>query len=126
MNKNITSEIYNEIIKNKDITLADNVFKYIVPENFHEKTDNPIVRIVPLPFSPEDYADDQQLTREYDYQIDIWWSENEPFEQAEMLVYLLEKMNFQAYYREPLYEIETLTFREIIRVKGTVFSLREN
>lgn len=126
MIKNITSEIYNEIIKNKDITLADNVFKYIVPENFHEKTDNPIVRIVPLPFSPEDYADDQQLSREYDYQIDIWWSENEPFEQAEMLVFLLGKMNFQAYYREPLYEIETLTFREIIRVKGTVFSLREN
>ncbi|WP_232181326.1 DUF806 family protein [Mammaliicoccus sciuri] len=126
MIKNITSEIYNEIIKNKDITLADNVFKYIVPENFHKKTDNPIVRIVPLPFSPEDYADDQQLSREYDYQIDIWWSENEPFEQAEMLVSLLEKMNFQAYYREPLYEIETLTFREIIRVKGTVFSLREN
>lgn len=126
MIKNITSEIYNEIIKNKDITLADNVFKYIVPENFHKKTDNPIVRIVPLPFSPEDYADDQQLSREYDYQIDIWWSENEPFEQAEMLVFLLKKMNFQAYYREPLYEIETLTFREIIRVKGTVFSLREN
>lgn len=123
MIKNITSEIYNEIIKNENITLSDNVFKYIVPENFHESTNKPIIRITPLPFSPEDYADDQQLSREYDYQIDIWWSEDEPFIQAEMLVFLLEKMNFQSYYREPLYEVETYTFREIIRARGTVFTL---
>jgi hypothetical protein len=124
--KNITSEIYNQIIKDSNITKKENVFKYIIPQNFHENTTDPIIRITPLPYTPEDYADNQQLSREYDYQIDIWWSENEPFEQAEMLVFLLGKMNFQAYYREPMYEVETFTFREIIRAKGKVLILNDN
>lgn len=47
------------------------------------KTDKPIVRIYPLPFNPDEYADDSEFTREYNYQIDIWWSEDEPNEQAE-------------------------------------------
>ncbi|WP_239740532.1 MULTISPECIES: DUF806 family protein [unclassified Mammaliicoccus] len=122
--KNITDELYQLIVNNGEITVSDNIFKYVVPQNFHETTNKPIVRITPLPYTPENYADDQQLSREYDYQIDIWWSENEPFEQAEMLVFLLKKMNFQAYYREPLYEVETFTFREIIRAKATIITLK--
>lgn len=122
--RNITDEIYKLLVNDDEITVPDNVFKYVVPQNFHETTNNPIVRITPLPYTPDDYADDQQLSREYDYQIDIWWLQDEPYKQAEKLVFLLEKMNFQAYYREPLYEIETFCFREIIRAKGTIFTFK--
>ena len=73
----------------------------------------------------DEYADDSEFTREYNYQIDIWWSEDEPNEQAEKIIESLKKMDFQSYYREPLYESEVLmSFRHIIRVKGSILSIQ--
>ncbi len=118
---NVTDKIYDAIVSNPSITVEDNIFKYVVPENFHTHTNQPIVRITPLPYNPNDYADNEELTREYDYQVDIWWSENEPEQQSESIVKELKKLNLKVYYREPLYEIETLTFREIIRANGSLF-----
>ncbi|MEB6835626.1 hypothetical protein BU019_10605 [Staphylococcus simulans] len=117
----ITELIYNEIIKDEWITIKDNVFRYVVPQNFHTQTSKPIVRIFPLPFNPEEYADNEEMTREYDIQVDIWWSENEPSEQAERIAKRLKELDFKSYYREPLYEVETMTFREIIRANGSLF-----
>lgn len=33
-------------------------------------------------------------------------------------------MDFQSYYREPLYESEVMSFRHIIRVKGSILSIQ--
>ncbi|MCE5541737.1 hypothetical protein JL944_00265 [Staphylococcus pseudintermedius] len=117
---NTTELIYDTIVQNQNITIEDNVFRYVVPQNFHEKTKKPIVRIVPLPYHADEYADDTELTREYDFQIDIWWSSDEPHNQAELIVQALKNINFKTYYREPLYEVETQTFREIIRANGSL------
>ncbi|MDT0872374.1 hypothetical protein [Staphylococcus pseudintermedius] len=117
---NVTELIYDAIVQDENITVADNVFRYAVPQNFHESTNNPIVRIVPLPYHSDEYADDTELTREYDFQIDVWWSVDEPYQQAEAIVQVLKNMNFKMYYREPLYEVETQTFREIIRANGSL------
>ncbi|NGW50535.1 hypothetical protein G6Y85_07895, partial [Staphylococcus aureus] len=100
------------------------VFNYTVDDHFHEKTNKPIVRIYPLPFNPDEYADDSEFTREYNYQIDVWWSQDEPNEQAEKIVELLKVINFQCYYREPLYESDVMSFRHIIRAKGSILSMK--
>lgn len=118
----ISELIFDTIFKGEPVTLGQNIFRYDVPENFHTKTDDPIIRITPLPYSPNEYADDNELTREYDVQIDVWWSQDEPHEQAELIVQKLKKINFKSYYREPLYEVETQTFREIIRASGSLFT----
>ena len=117
---NVTDVIYKKLIADKRITVEDNVFKYVVPENFHESTNQPIVRITPLPYNPDEYADNEEFTREFDFQIDIWWSSDEPHAQAEAIVENLNQLNFKSYYREPMYEVETLTFREIIRASGSL------
>lgn len=117
---NVTKKIRDAIINDSSITDEENVFNYLVEDHYHEKTDKPIIRIYPLPFSPEVYADDQEVTREYEYQIDVWWKNDEPNEQAEKIVNILKSMNFQSYYREPLYESEVTSFRQIIRVKGSI------
>lgn len=117
----ISELIYMKMVEGQPVTSEDNIFRYNVPENFHTKTDEPIVRITPLPYSPNEYADDSELTREYDIQIDVWWSQDEPHEQAELIVQKLKEINFKSYYREPLYEVETQTFREIIRASGSLF-----
>ncbi|MDT0715371.1 hypothetical protein RM629_03885 [Staphylococcus chromogenes] len=117
---NVTDVIYKKLIADKRITVEDNVFKYVVPENFHESTNQPIVRINPLPYNPDEYADNEEFSREFDFQIDIWWSTDEPHEQAEAIVENLKQLNFKSYYREPMYEVKTLTFREIIRASGSL------
>ena len=117
---NTTELIYDTIVQNQDITIEDNIFRYVVPQNFHTHTDKPIVRIIPLPYHADEYADDAELTREYDFQIDVWWSSDEPHNQAELIVQALKNINFKTYYREPLYEVETQTFREIIRANGSL------
>lgn len=117
----ITEVIYKSIIKDERIAPKDNVFRYVVPQNFHTQTNQPIVRITPLPFNSDEYADNDELTREYDVQVDIWWSENEPSEQAERIAKRLKELDFKTYYREPMYEVETGTFREIIRASGSLF-----
>lgn len=117
----ISELLYDTIVEGDSVTVEDNVFRYNVPENFHTNTDKPIVRVSPLPYNPNEYADDTELTREYDIQIDVWWSEDEPHEQAELIVQKLKAINFKSYYREPLYEVETQTFREIIRASGSLF-----
>lgn len=91
---------------------------------FTKKTDKPIVRIYPLPFNPDAYADDNEFSREYHYQIDVWCSQDEPNEQAERIVDSLKAMNFQCYYREPLYESDVMSFRHIIRAKGSILSMK--
>ncbi|MET1374693.1 hypothetical protein ABUR95_15090, partial [Staphylococcus aureus] len=63
-------------------------------------------------------------SREYHYQIDVWWSQDEPNEQVEKIVELLKVINFQCYYREPLYESEVMSFRHIIRAKGSILSIQ--
>ncbi|HCZ5908167.1 hypothetical protein R6L56_13635 [Staphylococcus aureus] len=120
---NITNLIRNTIIK-ENVTEESHVFNYTVDDHFHKKTNKPIVRIYPLPFNPDEYADDSEFTREYNYQIDIWWSEDEPNEQAEKIVESLKKANFQSYYREPLYESDVMSFRHIIRAKGSILSMK--
>ncbi|ACY10780.1 hypothetical protein IDG72_11365 [Staphylococcus sp. EG-SA-29] len=120
---NVTKIIRNAIIAN-NITDEVNVFNYTIDDHFHEKTDKPIIRIYPLPFNPDTYADDNEISREYHYQIDVWWSQDEPNEQAEKIVELLKVINFQCYYREPLYESDVMSFRHIIRAKGSILSMK--
>ncbi|HDJ1590730.1 TPA: hypothetical protein RY768_002605 [Staphylococcus aureus] len=120
---NVTKLIRNAIIAN-NITDEVNVFNYTIGDHFHEKTDKPIIRIYPLPFNPDTYADDNEISREYHYQIDVWWSQDEPNEQAEKIVELLKVINFQCYYREPLYESDVMSFRHIIRAKGSILSMK--
>lgn len=120
---NVTKLIRNAIIAN-NITDEVNVFKYTIDDHFHEKTDKPIIRIYPLPFNPDTYADDNEISREYHYQIDVWWSQDEPNEQVEKIVELLKVINFQCYYREPLYESDVMSFRHIIRAKGSILSMK--
>ncbi|HDD7620881.1 TPA: hypothetical protein PBL73_002643 [Staphylococcus aureus] len=120
---NVTELIRNAIIAN-NITDEVNVFNYTIDDHFHEKTDKPIIRIYPLPFNPDTYADDNEISREYHYQIDVWWSQDEPNEQAEKIVELLKVINLQCYYREPLYESDVMSFRHIIRAKGSILSMK--
>ncbi|HFQ2985391.1 TPA: hypothetical protein ACHCUA_000796 [Staphylococcus aureus] len=120
---NVTKLIRNAIIAN-NITDEVNVFNYTIDDHFHEKTDKPIIRIYPLQFNPDTYADDNEISREYHYQIDVWWSQDEPNEQAEKIVELLKVINFQCYYREPLYESDVMSFRHIIRAKGSILSMK--
>ncbi|HDK7583805.1 TPA: hypothetical protein PT413_001588 [Staphylococcus aureus] len=120
---NVTELIRNAIIAN-NITDEVNVFNYTIDDHFHEKTDKPIIRIYPLPFNPDTYADDNEISREYHYQIDVWWSQDELNEQAEKIVELLKVINFQCYYREPLYESDVMSFRHIIRAKGSILSMK--
>lgn len=120
---NVTKLIRNAIIAN-NITDEVNVFNYTTDDHFHEKTDKPIIRIYPLPFNPDTYADDNEISREYHYQIDVWWSQDEPNEQVEKIVELLKVINFQCYYREPLYESDVMSFRHIIRAKGSILSMK--
>ncbi|WP_218087254.1 hypothetical protein [Staphylococcus aureus] len=120
---NVTKLIRNAIIAN-NITDEVNVFNYTIDDHFHEKTDKPIIRIYPLSFNPDTYADDNEISREYHYQIDVWWSQDEPNEQAEKIVELLKVINFQCYYREPLYESDVMSFRHIIRAKGSILSMK--
>ncbi|BAA31885.1 phi PVL orf 12-like protein [Staphylococcus aureus] len=120
---NVTKLIRNAIIAN-NITDEVNVFNYTIDDHFHEKTDKPIIRIYPLPFNLDTYADDNEISREYHYQIDVWWSQDEPNEQAEKIVELLKVINFQCYYREPLYESDVMSFRHIIRAKGSILSMK--
>lgn len=120
---NVTKLIRNAIIAN-NITDEVNVFNYTIDDHFHEKTDKPIIRIYPLPFNPDTYADDNEISREYHYQIDVWWSQDEPNEQVEKIVELLKVINFQCYYRKPLYESDVMSFRHIIRAKGSILSMK--
>ncbi|GAB5724144.1 hypothetical protein JMUB7493_17950 [Staphylococcus aureus] len=120
---NVTKLIRNAIIAN-NITDEVNVFNYTIDDHFHEKTDKPIIRIYPLPLNPDTYADDNEISREYHYQIDVWWSQDEPNEQVEKIVELLKVINFQCYYREPLYESDVMSFRHIIRAKGSILSMK--
>lgn len=120
---NVTKLIRNAIIAN-NITDEVNVFNYTIDDHFHEKTDKPIIRIYPLPFNTDTYADDNEISREYHYQIDVWWSQDEPNEQVEKIVELLKVINFQCYYREPLYESDVMSFRHIIRAKGSILSMK--
>ncbi|HCX0488513.1 TPA: hypothetical protein OY207_001775 [Staphylococcus aureus] len=120
---NVTKLIRNAIIAN-NITDEVNVFNYTIDDHFHEKTDKPIIRIYPLPFNLDTYADDNEISREYHYQIDVWWSQDEPNEQVEKIVELLKVINFQCYYREPLYESDVMSFRHIIRAKGSILSMK--
>lgn len=120
---NVTKLIRNAIIAN-NITDEVNVFNYTIDDHFHEKTDKPIIRIYPLSFNPDTYADDNEISREYHYQIDVWWSQDEPNEQVEKIVELLKVINFQCYYREPLYESDVMSFRHIIRAKGSILSMK--
>ena len=57
---NVTKLIRNAIIAN-NITDEVNVFNYTIDDHFHEKTDKPIIRIYPLPFNPDTYADDNEI-----------------------------------------------------------------
>ncbi|HHC6206034.1 TPA: hypothetical protein ACN4X7_002674 [Staphylococcus aureus] len=120
---NITTLIRDTIVK-ESVTDEANVFNYTIDDHFHEKTDKLIVRIYPLPFNPDAYADDNEFSREYHYQIDVWCSQDEPNEQAERIVDSLKAMNFQCYYREPLYESDVMSFRHIIRAKGSILSMK--
>ncbi len=120
---NVTKIIRNAIIAN-NITDEVNVFNYTIDDHFHEKTDKPIIRIYPLPFNPDTYADDNEISREYHYQIDVWWSQtmNRTSKQKK-IVELLKVINFQCYYREPLYESDVMSFRHI-RAKGSILSMK--
>ena len=69
-----------------NITDEVNVFNYTIDDHFHEKLTSLLFVSYPLPFNPEAYADDNEISREYHYQLDVWWSQDEPNEQAEKLL----------------------------------------
>ena len=91
---------------------------------FTKKTGQAYYSYISLTVQLDTYADDNEISREYHYQIDVWWSQDEPNEQAEKIVELLKVINFQCYYREPLYESDVMSFRHIIRAKGSILSMK--
>ena len=87
------------------------------------KTDKPIVRIYPLPFNPDEYADDSEFTRSIIIKLIFGGLRMNRMNRPKKIE-SLKKMDFQSYYREPLYESEVMSFRHIIRVKGSILSIQ--
>lgn len=110
-------DIYDLLVKQSGVP-ESNIFKYNVDDDYHMKTDEPIIRIVQLPSYPHDFADDTRISTEVDIQIDIWDKYQEPRELGNIIKAILFLNRYTETYEEPLYDEETGMFRSIRRYKG--------
>ncbi len=94
-----------------------------INDHFHEKTDKVLVRIYPLPFNPDAYADDNEFSRDIITKL-MFGALKMNRMNEQRIVDSLKAMNFQCYYREPLYESDVMSFRHIIRAKGSILSMK--
>lgn len=116
-------EIYNELIADNYIAekVGNRIKFYKYPEAKDVKETHIIIDPLDVP-KPSDYADDQWLTDDYMFQIDVWSKDmNERNLIAKKIRHIMWKMNFRQNGGMDEYDNEYDIYRDARRYRGKAY-----
>ena len=119
---NITNLIRNTIVK-ENVTEESHVFNYMVDDHFHEKPISLLCGYTHYHLTQMNTLMIVNLLGSIIIKLIFGGLRMNRMNRPKNIE-SLKKMDFQSYYREPLYESEVMSFRHIIRVKGSILSIQ--